>query len=56
MGMRGVYEELAALVLSVHVEWFDDYPGPPSPGALVGPWHLRLLIGNSTANDCQIWR
>jgi uncharacterized protein YndB with AHSA1/START domain len=28
MGMRGVYEELAAPERSVHIESFDDFPGP----------------------------
>jgi hypothetical protein len=32
IGMRGVYEELAAPVQSVHVESFDDFPGPGGAG------------------------
>jgi uncharacterized protein YndB with AHSA1/START domain len=28
MGMRGVYEELSAPERSVHIESFDDFPGP----------------------------
>jgi uncharacterized protein YndB with AHSA1/START domain len=27
-GMRGVYEELAPQKRSVHIESFDDFPGP----------------------------